>query len=271
VMGRPNKNDQSPNKEDTIIGIKVIESIVDRVTLGLLDPIQTLSAIKEILYFHKFLPESWKKKAYHIFMKIWDKKQVIISTATEAPKQIYEISFDDRRIESLMEHLSEADRSAMYEGKSMLDLSKRGLHSDVNKIREEVKEKYGFRGLNISYIISTGDINFLLDEIDNLRNKKEVLKVFNWWADNYQDVSFLISREDLSEDFITERIVNICKLMKRNYILIHFSSNLDEAQKIQVLITDLFEKGKVVKYKTIEMNISDIGFCKVLNMIIYFE
>lgn len=271
-MGGLDKNHQSPDKEESIIGINVIESLVDRVTSGLLDPTQTLSAIKEILYFYKFLPKKWKKKASQIFMKIWDKRQVIMSTSPETPKQIYETSFDDARIESLIEHLSESDRSAMYEGKSMMDLSKRGFHSDVNKIKNEVKEKYGYRGLNISHIISTGDINFLLNEIRNLKNKKEVIKVFGWWANNYQNVSFLISREEeFDTDSITERIVGMCKLMKRNYIIIHFSSNLDEVQNIQVFINDLFEKEKIAKYKKIEMNISDTGFCKVLDAIVYFE
>ena len=61
------------SKDKIILGISVIQSLVTRV---ISDPTQILSGLKQILFFYRLLPPEWKKKAFWIFEKLWDKKRI---------------------------------------------------------------------------------------------------------------------------------------------------------------------------------------------------
>lgn len=159
----------------------------------------------------------------------------------------------------------------MYEGKSMLDLYKRGLHSEANKLKKEVKERYGNRGLNIVNIITSGDINHLLDEISDFSNKENVLEIFDDWAENYVDIALLLSKENLNKDYIKQNILELAKSLKKDYIIIHFASNYTDVENAQDMINNLLINDKIIAYESIITNSEDVGFCKMLHVIIKFK
>ncbi len=271
-LGDKNSSSEPDIEEEseTSVGITVIDSIVTKVTSGILDPSQTLNAIKQILFFYKLIPRKWRRKAFFVFAKLWDKKQVVMSTDVEAPQQIYETSFDDGRINSILECLPESDKAIMYEGKAMLDLISRGLHSSSDEIKKDVKSVYGKRGLNIANIITTGDINYLLEDISNHSNREEVLKVFNYWVDNYRDIALLLSKTPDMKT-IKKEIIRMVKAIKKDYILIHFTGPFRDMTVVQTVLSELFEKKKIIKYTLMEMDIQESGFRKALNVKINFK
>ncbi|GBE56305.1 hypothetical protein BMS3Bbin16_00507 [archaeon BMS3Bbin16] len=231
-------------------------------------PAQIASAITQILYFYQFLPDEWKRKAYFIFEKIWDRGNVVFSTNTEALKTIYEVKFDDKRINTIMEKLPTTDKSIMIQGWAMLNLISRGLHSESDKIKVDIQSRYGRRGINIVNILTTGDIDYLIDDITDLSNKDEVLKVFNWWAENYEKVALLINPDDTKEE-LKEKIIKISSSLVKDYILIHSTGNFLEIQKNSKILSELFENG-IIKYETIDVHIYDSGLCKALKAKVQF-
>ncbi len=194
-----------------------------------------------------------------------------MSTNPEMPQLIYDSSFSDGRINEIIKFFSVTDRSIMYEGKSMLDLYKRGLHSEANKLKKEVKERYGNRGLNIVNIITSGDINHLLDEISDFSNKENVLEIFDDWAENYVDIALLLSKENLNKDYIKQNILELAKSLKKDYIIIHFASNYTDVENAQDMINNLLINDKIIAYESIITNSEDVGFCKMLHVIIKFK
>ena len=77
-----NKIDDTKDQE--ILGIRVISSIVSKAGT-VTDPSTILSAIKQIIFFYRLLPEKWKREASKLLDKLWNKEKVIISTEPEQP------------------------------------------------------------------------------------------------------------------------------------------------------------------------------------------
>ena len=264
-------SDLDESTKEQILGITVIDSIVNKVMMGILGHAQVIPAIKQILYFYKIIPSKWKNRAFGIFSKLWNKKVFLMSTNPEMPQQIYETSFSDGRIDEIIKFLSVTDRSIMYEGKSMLDLYKRGLHSEADRIKKDVKEYYGNRGLNIVNIITSGDINHLLDEINDFSNKENVIGIFDDWAENYVDIALLLSKENLNKDYIKQKIIEMAESLKKDYIIVHLASNSSDVEDTQDMINNLLRKDRIIVYESITTNIEDVGFCKTLHVIIKFK
>ena len=89
-------------KEQTILGIKVIEAIVSKATRAITSSSEILSAMKQVLFFYKLIPDEWKKKAFWVFEKLWSRKEVVISTSPDQTRQIYDVEFEDKKLKKLV-------------------------------------------------------------------------------------------------------------------------------------------------------------------------
>ena len=261
---------QKESQEQVIAGIRVIESIVSKVVAS---PSEILSGLKQILFFYRLIPKKWKEKAFWIFEKLWAKKKVVISTNPEKPQQIYEVVFEDDKLKSLYNMLPQVDQAIMLQGKSMITLINKGLHSDSDIIKGTVEEKYGQRGLNIVNMLTTKNIQEVLEEIETEKTtqQKDFEKKFNDWVYNYGSLAVLVSPIELSDDKIVKsKIMAIAKSTPKNYILINISGKIEDCTQLINIISQLKE-NKELKYEKFIYDISDSGFCKSLMGKIIFK
>ncbi|PKP54572.1 MAG: hypothetical protein CVT90_00565 [Candidatus Altiarchaeales archaeon HGW-Altiarchaeales-3] len=262
-----NKSDHT--KEQEILGIQVISSIVSKVETA--DPSTILSAIKEIIFFYRLLPEGWKKKASKLLDKLWNMGKVIISTDPEQPGNIYEVSFGDGKLDKLYNSVSKRDQAIMLQGKSMLDLINKGLHSDSDEIKKYVEERYRRRGLNIVDMMTTKDIEYLIEDIKESFNSEDYKKVFDYWALNYDSIASLVSPSELSNSkIVTSKIKEISKKTLKDYVLINLSGKMEDCAVLLTIISNLKEE-KELNYFKMEHDISDSGFCKSLRIKLLFK
>ena len=263
------KKEPNSKSEKEIAGISVISSIVSKV---ISDPSQILSGLKQILFFYRLLPKEWKKRAFWIFEKLWNKGKVVISTNPEQVEKIYEVKFEDKQLNNLYELLPQVDKAIMLQGKSMIDLINKSLHGDSDEIKINVEERYGKRGLNIVNMITTGDIHYLLEEIGEKQDKSWCEKQFNDWAYYYDNVALLVRPNELTEPSkIKERIVKLSKATPKDYALINLSGKMEDCTNLLNLIVSLKEEDKKLFYKHITHDISDSGFCKSLRVKLVFK
>src|SRR3989344_3415680 len=258
-------NSTKNSKEDknkVILGISVISSIVSRVKTS--EPTEILAALKQILYFYELIPEEWKKKAYYIFSKLWDRKKVIISTDPDKVENIYEVNFEDDRIQKLYQHLPQMDQAILLQGKSMLDLISKGLHGDSDEVKIKVENRYGQRGLNIVNMLTTKDIGYALDELDEILDPKKVETNFNRWSLDYDSISLLVPPVDLEHlELIEKRILATAKSTPKKFMIINLSGKIEDCTKMLQFVHTLKEK-KILNYKSIDNDILDSGFRKSL-------
>ncbi|MCX6821812.1 MAG: hypothetical protein NTW30_03465 [Candidatus Aenigmarchaeota archaeon] len=260
------KSDGFQKKE--IVGIHVIEYLVSS---AISSPSKILSAIKQIIFFYKLLPSEWKKKAFKIFEKLWKNKQVVISTVPELPERIYGVSFDDDRLNNLYKLLPPQDQAIMLQGKAMTDLINKGLHGDSEQIKNSVEDKYGYTGVNIVNMITTGDIQYLLEEIADSTDSKYCVKKFNEWVSKYGCISALVPPFELSNpEKIKTKIKEISKKAIKDYILVNLSGKMEECTELLNLISDM-KKNEELNYSNIKTDISDSGFRKSLRVKINFK
>ncbi|MBI3031991.1 hypothetical protein HYY69_00830 [Candidatus Woesearchaeota archaeon] len=261
---------QKESQERVIAGIRVIESIVSKVVAS---PSEILSGLKQILFFYRLIPKKWKEKAFWVFEKLWAKKKVVISTDPEKPEQIYEVIFEDDKLKSLYNMLPQVDQPIMLQGKSMINLIDKGLHSDSDVIKATVEEKYGQRGLNIVNMLTTKNIQEVLDEIETekITQQKDFEKKFNDWAYNYDSLAVLVSPSELTNTKnVNSKIMAIAKSTRKNYILINISGKMEDCTQLINTISQLKE-NKELKYENFTYDISDSGFCKSLRGKIIFK
>lgn len=255
--------------EKSIIGIEIISQLVSRI---IDNPLQIFSGLKQILFFYKLLPPEWKKQAYYIFEKLWDKKKVVMSTNPDRPKQIYDVVFDDIQLNYLYSNLPQSDQSILIQGKAMLDLINMGLHSDSDGIKFEIEVRYGLRGLNIVNMITTKDIYYLLEELPEGPTKQDYEKIFNDWAANYDSIAILISPTEINS-FSTRletKILALAGKNVKNYLLLNLSGKLDDCMSL-IKLVDRLKENKRLNYKEIKKpDISDSGFCKSIRIKIVF-
>jgi len=270
MVNEPVQPDDS-NRTKTILGIAIIQTIVSKANIS--SPREILSSLKQIFYFYNLIPEEWKKKAYWIFEKLWNRKKIIISTNPDKAGEVYntDISFDDDRLQNLFNRLPKTDQAIMLQGKVMQDMINRGLHSDANEKKVSIKNRYGQRGVNIVNMITTNDISYTIEEIEKLPSTQNPESKFNEWADNYLNIVVLVSPYELENvETIKNRIKAATKNnTKRNYLLIHLSGRLEDGTKLILLIAELKEK-KELQYNNFEPNIIDSGFYKTLTIKINF-
>ncbi|MEA3229332.1 MAG: hypothetical protein U9P44_00295 [archaeon] len=264
-----NKDEElNKDKDEQIIGISVISSIVSKV---ISDPSQILSGLKQILFFYRLLPKEWKKRAFWIFETLWNKKKVIMSTDPEQPGKIYEVTFEDTKLEKLYKILPQVDQAIILQGKSMLELINKGLHGDSDEIKRDVEKRYGQRGLNIVNMLTTNDIQYLLEELKEPLNDKDCEEKFNEWAYKYDTITFLVSPINLSNpNEIKKRVKELSKNTPKDYVLINLSGKTQDCTELWELISKL-KDNKELNYYDIDSDISDSGFCKSLRIRINFK
>ncbi len=164
--------------------------------------------------------------------------------------------------------LPPADRSALRLGKLIDDYNRKGLHSEVGDVRTDILEKYGERGLNISHLISSGDIQYLLDEIEN-SSEEEKKEVFYHWSEQYNRFALFLSPAELeNENEIRTKIKNIIKSTPKDYILIHMIGSTEDIDKLNILINRFFSDD--FKYENQQSTISEIGFCNNIKIKVSF-
>jgi len=259
------KNDDS-KQHNLIFGISVIQSLVSKV---ISDPSQVVSAIKQILFYYRLLPPEWKKKAYWIFEKLWSKKKVVISTEPEKTARIFDIEFDNDEILQLYQCLPQIDQAIFLQGRNMQLLIAKGLHGDSDENKLSVEKRYGQRGLNIVNMLTTGDIEYFLEETKKPITKK-VEPEFNEWVNKYDSFTLLVSPQNLNNiKNIKEKILDIAKNSFRPYILINLSGKMEDCTRLLNII-DKMKENKELNYKTIIPDISESGFCKSLRAKIEF-
>ncbi|HLD81172.1 MAG TPA: hypothetical protein VJA40_04195 [archaeon] len=269
-MNEKDPTQKNGKKEDGILGIRLISSIVAQFSSGIHPPEQILSAFKQILYFYNLLPTEWKKKAFWIFEKLWLKKQVIVSTTPEDPQKVYETNFNDDRVNQLLKILPDTDKSILLLGKTMVDLIQKGLHTESDNIKAEVSKRYGLRGLNIVNMVTTGDIEYFLEESEALKENVRKLKKFDEWAYDYESIALLISPKEMNnKEMIVKKIVGLAERSKKGFVLLNISGKLEEIIIVQKYIEDLKNEEKL-NYKNVETNTSDSGFYKALRIKINF-
>jgi len=268
---RKDSNNKLDNtKEQEILGIQVISSIVSKVEM-VADPSTILSAIKEIIFFYRLLPEGWKRRASDLFLKLWNKRKVIISTDPEQPKKIYEVSFGDGKLDKLYKSVSKKDQAIMLQGKSMLDLINKGLHSDSDEIKKYVEERYHHRGLNVVDMMTTKDIEYLIEDIKESFTSKDYKKLFEEWVSKYDSIALLVSPSELSNiNIVKSKIKEISAKTPKDYVLINLSGKMDDCAALLTIISNLKEE-KELNYSKMEHDISDSGFCKSLRVKLLFK
>ena len=118
------------------------------------------------------------------------KKKVVISTEPEKSERVYELTFDNDGITQLYNNLPEIDQAIFLQGREMQILIQKGLHGDSDEIKLQVEKRYGQRGLNIVNMLTTNDIEYLLEELKKPITK-EVESQFNEWVNKYDSFTLL--------------------------------------------------------------------------------
>lgn len=233
-------------------------------------PAKIFSAIKQIFFFYNYLPPEWRKKAAVIFKKLWDRHVVAVSTDPDVVSLIYNINFDNPEVNGLVDILPEPYSSLMYLGQSMKELTSKGLHAQSEHIKSVAEEKYGSIGLNITHMMLTNDIQYVLSECKG-KTKEEKLRIFEFWARDYKNIAFLGSAELLKNKPVFEnKIIEIANKNLRDYILVNFAGTIDETLEVIKIIDNLKKQDKL-NYKDYSNDLSDSGFKKFLRIKVNFK
>ncbi len=259
---------QSTKKETVILGITIIQSLVSKV---ISDPNQILSGLKQILFFYRLLDPELKKKAFWIFERLWDNKKIVISTEPEKTERIFSIKFDNEKLKKLYEILPQIDQAIILQGKEMQDLINKGLHGDSDEIKQNIEKRYGQRGLNIINMLTTHDIEYLLDELPEPFEVRNVESKFNQWVIDYNIITVLVSPLSLDKPTeIKKRVLEAARCTPKKFILINLSGKIVECTALINLINEMKEK-KELNYNEFIPNITDSGFYKSLRIKINFK
>lgn len=266
-MASPDKKSDG-KKETNILGIEVIGNIVASLH-GITSPMKIYAAMKQILYFYKLLPPEWKKKAYYLFVNLWEKKKVIFSTNPDSASEFMNAHFEDLRIAKLFNELPYNDKVILLAGKGMMDLVAKGLHSDSYASKGGVLQHHGIRGINIVDMLTTGDITQPITEMEG-KNPEERLKIFNWWADNYHKVALLVTSEQIIQsEQLESAIKERASSGLRKYVFVNFAGTLDEVTKLIHIVGEMKEKKKL-NYVSFIPVVKEFGFRTCLSMRIDF-
>jgi len=249
-----------------ILGLSVIQSLVTKV---ISNSSQILSGLKQILFFYRLLPPKWKKKAFWIFEKLWNKKRVVISTEPEKPGRVYDLRFDNADLAQLYTNLPEIDQAIFLQGREMQLLIQKGLHGDSDEIKQQVEKRYGQRGLNIVNMLTTNDIEYFLEEIKKPLSK-EIESSFNDWVNKYDSFTLLVSPTNLNNPSkIRDKIIEISKKNIKKYVLINLSGKMQDCTALINLVGEMKEK-KELNFSKFTPDIKESGFCKSLRIKIDF-
>ena len=252
--------DNNNSEGEIITGILVIGSIVTKTLSGDYNPEQIQAAIRQILFFYKLLPDEWKRKAFWIFEKLWNKQQVVITTEPESPKSYYENTFKNQKMKDLYQILPLPDAACIHMGNTMSNYISVGLHSESDETKKKIEYQYGQRGLNIINMVTTGDIEIFFEEINEKRIEgTNIINQFNQWIENYQKISLLLAPEiSYNEKLVEEKVKEIVVNRIKSYILINMSGNMDDITKLLLTVEELKQKNPLL-YKEILPLINQSG------------
>ena len=247
--------------ENRAAAIRFIEAIVNSV-LQETKIARITAALKQIFILWNYIPEDLRRKCYFVFDKLWKKNLVVLSTKPEMPGVIYEVEFYDEQLKKIYFSVSEKDASAIRLGVSMRELISRGLHSDSDDIKQDAHDCYKERGLSIVNLITTNDISFLFDDVADLIEKEKIKEKFDWWVENYTNISILVSPEQLQNiPELESKILTAAKSLAKTYILINFTGKMNEIQNL-IQIIEKLKTGKKLCFKEFrKYEIKQSGFC----------
>lgn len=248
--------------EDKAAAIRFISNIVEKISQQE-NITKIVGGIQQILDLWRYIPNDLKRKAYFVFEKVWKKKAIAFSTKHELLPIFFDNEFQDKQVKKIYQSISDNDASALLLGLSTLELINRGQHTQAELLKQSAYSRYEKRGSTIVNFVTTKDIYLMIDEdTHNIENKEEIKRKFEWWVDNYQTISVLVSPEDLQNaEKIENQILSATCSLKRNYVLINMSTNSIDSINTLINIIEKMENNKKIKYLKFEKeNISESGF-----------
>ncbi len=263
--------------DDKALAIRLVSSIIENTRI-LNSREKMLAALKQLIAVWKYIPPELRKKAAELFNKIWESKDIAISTDPELMKETTAEVFDDPKVDQLYCILSVADRTSLRLGQSMKKLRARWLEDEVARKKEELRSIYGKRGLSIGHMITTDDIQYFFDQCEKsfgpldskdyfFEKRKQILELFEWWALNYMSFTVLVEPDELESGMgtLNERILQTATNASTDFIVIHMISSFENTQKLLTILGKLKTDGRL-NYLEMKPTINQIGALTALSL-----
>ncbi len=254
------------------LAIAVIEGIIRKFNISRLTSPETIySAIEQIIAFLKYVPPELREKAVEILKSLWKRKFVLFSTEKEKAEELTNIQIEDPRLLNLHGIIGPTEKSIILQSISIKRLNERGLHEYADNRKDEIVSRYHYFGEVICQMITTGDINIILDELDDKEKNEHKKRLFEWWVENYHNVSLMVSPLELKHpDKIKEKIIKMAASTTRNYLLIHLTATPTGCDSIDDIVSELKEERKLTYTDLITTNESS-GFYNTITIRLIFS
>jgi len=264
------ENDDSKKEHDkAIAGIRIIELIGEKVATGVIPGSKILAAINQIITFFKLLPDEWKSRARDIFKKLWKREQITFSTNPSEVKAAYDMEFEDERISKLYSIVSPEKKKAMRMGKRINDFNKKGLHDKAEEYKQKTKEKFGDWGIKIVNMMDSGDIQLILDDINDLPNEREK-EEFDKWVSEYRDIVSFISPADLeNKTELKQEISDLAQRTPKDFIILHMMGSSEEVAEL-INFNQNEVVNEILKCEECLTSSSELGFHDTVRIEIQF-
>lgn len=83
-------------------------------------------------------------------------------------------------------------------------LSESGRKEKIGEVRSRVHEKYGQHGLSVISIVSTGELDYVLDDLSEvyqrIGNKIKIIKLFDHILAKWGDITIFVKKENTKEE-----------------------------------------------------------------------
>lgn len=253
-------------------GIHIIRNIVDK--LWAETKVQKIVAgIQQIIALWKYLPDDLKRKSFFVFEKLWAKKLLFFSTRKEIPEIFLQNDlFKDQQLRKIYENLTDHDASALLMGMAMKEHINRAQHSDSEKIKKMASSRYSQRGLTITNLMTTNDIGLIAEEIAEINDKTQIKKVFDFWVSNYQNISVLVSPEEIENcDMIQKNVLRATRSLIRPFVIVNMCSNDIETVNKLIILIEKMKTDKIIDYKEFAKDTGQSGFYFYFKGLIKFK
>lgn len=263
----PSDFGEKPNLDKTV-AIRIISNIVKRYLTNKTDLVDnTAAAIDEILLYWPYIPDDLRKKAEKVIHYLWKKGSVLLSTEVEKAEKYVNIQILNERLSNLRDILPTKDKSIISQSVYITNLINRRHHLYAEENKNCLIERYHFRGNSILNMITTGDIETILDELQEIQNNKGKIERFNWWVEHYYEVSVLISPDELStSEEIEGKIINASKEVTRPYLLIHLAGSEEDCNKLLEIVTQMKTKKELEFKHPLTHIIKESGWYWTINI-----
>jgi hypothetical protein len=242
-----------PADLEKTVAIRIITNLIDKYNLrGFATPEQILSAINLFISYSRFIPDDLRKKAAKIFRDIIIFGKVTLSTDKKKAEKLANASIPDPRVKEFCNTLGYVDVSTIILSFDIKKLWELGLDSDAGHKKGELCGKYHERGERICFMITTGDIAIILNDID-LIEEKDKIKRFEWWITNYFKIFIPLSPSHLSShQELIKTIIRHAKETPIEYIILHLlSPNPAHRNELLELIKKI-KDNKILTYHGLE-------------------